>query len=266
MDWSKAKTILILGFVALNLFLGFLLYGGHPAEDNTPAVSYQQAAEYLAGRGWQVYAPEPQAPETVMSLGFRPYAPDFDTVSTAFFGPDVTPTVSRQEGEVPSATYSSGSSQLILNGYGVVFFYGDGSLHTAAADVLAAAAGELLPNLQQTTTGAFVQNHGGLRLSGTYVNLTQSKTAVQGYTQQLVEIQSETKAGPCVSPARAMLSAVQALEEAAAAPTAIESLELCYWAPQLSVQSGQMVTVWQVGFEDGHTILVNAATGEVEAS
>jgi len=101
---------------------------------------------------------------------------------------------------------------------------------------------------------------------GTYVNLTQSKTAVQGYTQQLVEIQSETKAGPCVSPARAMLSAVQALEEAAAAPTAIESLELCYWAPQLSVQSGQMVTVWQVGFEDGHTILVNAATGEVEAS
>ena len=301
MDWSRAKTILIIAFLCLDLFLAARLWlepgalGAKQPEVTTLEV--EQAVAELAGRGISVQAAIPRRCPAMSLLDVAPAPLDKSGEASAFLHPYAAAGPVRSE-TIPGGTaYSRGAATLTIRDTGTLEFALPAEIPPAGAtqdvwDILRA----------REAAGAFIDEHGGLP-SGARLDVALYDAARDVFSIEFVETHADLPVfsarlkvdvahwgvvrfyrswvdvrGSGSQPRR-VVAATEALRRWADArrrpatgemtgdrspADIVDDVSLGYFGQEHDAESWQVVPVWRVRTADGRSYYINAWTGEPE--
>jgi len=290
LDWPRAKTILILAFAALNVFLAYRVWvvPSQPAE--LTAVSPEEAREVLtdvARRGLIVQASIPRRvpPQPFLLVGQDRL--DAERLVAAFFDPGED--VVKEYGEQGVVSCYAGDRSLHVWDVGVLEYSrprsGPSGLTAPGWDEIAARktverfikAHAGMPRdavydgaFRDPETGDYLvlyrQEYRGHPLYGGYIRAVATPAGVQRYVQSWLSPKGFE------GPKKSVIPPTRALQKVASIAggsrggetTAIVEVALGFYTQPYDAAEWQAVPVWRIRLEDGRSYLVNAYTGELE--
>jgi len=281
MDWTKAKTILIIAFIITNVFLFYNLERGNGFSENIPEVSDDRTddvEEILESRGILLDAKIPMDVPEVASLEVGYASVDAESAAKKFLG-DYT---------VSEDVYVNGNEKLmVMDGKRLIYENGDIQKGTEPGDESAKdLAEEFLAEKGYSTDDAilqgierengfiemtYVQLKGGLPLENGRMKIRLSGSGVAGFERIWMEVLSEGESARKVIPAaKALLMAMESLEGKRG--NEIGKIVLTYLfdtkktslAKWQDIKSGTALPVWRIDLSnEGGSIYVDAYEGIV---
>lgn len=286
MDWARAKTILILCYLVLNLFLGYRLYADPGrGEGHLTVVDSAQVAKTtarLAEAGIKLVTPVPERAPALAKITLRHRYSQEEAVSL-FFG-DSEGTILRHE-EPGRTIYRRGNEILTFYDNGAMIFRLESNQVPVILD--SAAARRIFDEF-------WVERGGlpdGARFDSIYQDERSGKFLVYYYQEVDNRVIYGGQAVGMVGPGgletvlltwfdvtgsagrkRAVIPPTDALEMVAgqvkgtwpAREFIVEALSLGYFTEPYNARQWEAVPVWRVRFRDGRVYYVNAYTGEME--
>jgi len=304
MDWSRAKTILIVGYLVMNLVLGIRLVYDPPRQSGYYTVvsraEVKEATENLMRSGLNVTAAVPRRSSAKPLILVRHLFKEEDAMAAILLRG--LEEAIRMEGP-GTVTFMKGKESVVIyeNGVGVWTTWpllgrpnmkerttdaekiGRGWSSLAAAQSWAAveafweARGGFPPGASRDTiyydpeTGRYVVNYyqefQGQPIFGSRI----SAVVHEGTVETLVLTWFEP-CGPSgnprtvISPTEALFTAARVLERFVGLPATVERIILGYYSEAYKARQWETVPVWMVRTTDGLDIYVNAYTGEPEGA
>ncbi|MBS4030399.1 MAG: two-component system regulatory protein YycI [Clostridiales bacterium] len=279
MDLSRAKTILILSFLSLNLFLGFRLWLS-PQYLQTSGVltneEAEQARDVLISAGYEVLATVPrQIPRlSLLHVSRLPQQPA--SWPRSIWG-DVT--FEQMLTETGNIRYTYGEETLEIATNGVVTLYVNEPLQASAGEDSRFLVERFLKerklwsddlkfDLTVQRAGALVryrylQTYQGFPLFFSYtdVKIVDGRLAEVrlyrvvplGFTEQEIQTVSAAEA------ADAFVQSADSTEN-----RTIIDISLGYYSQDYDAERWEIVPVWRFAFTDGAVFYINAFTGDAE--
>lgn len=280
MDWRRAITILIVSFIALNLFLGLNLWSkARPTAEFTLTPDEEsEIKHYLSQKGVQLKSdiPKEGKAQALLEIGFEKI--NENNVVENFFGKDQVKMSQTQNGR----SYTLDNRQLIItdNGF-ITYFNNEGKV--------------IFPQLtkEQAETEAvnFIKNHGGMPeqavlnkvtfdehskgylleyvryydgffIDNSYITILVTPSGIKSYYQCWLEPFGYVgKKRGVISPLTAVLRIITEVEED---PVVITRIQQGYNSKLYDADRWQAAPVWKIELENGDRFYVNAYTGELE--
>jgi regulatory protein YycI of two-component signal transduction system YycFG len=241
MDWGRAKTVLIISFLFLNLLLGYQMWVTRwdPAILTTDMTGIKdETNKLLASKNIKVLK---TIPKDVPKLG---------QISVKFANGTGTDTVINLKTPVP---YTNFSSKLSLR-------------HLAeAAGIANADSYELDASAGKEGFYQFDQMVDHVPMFDVYLQLIAKNAEITGYKQAFVEVQSDVEQKP-----QKVISAYTALRSLAEnylpAGSVITDIRLGYHGQRFDSETHPMLPFWRVVLDKGDPYYVQAFTGAVEGN
>jgi hypothetical protein len=279
LDLSKAKTILILAFLALNLFLGYRLWFTPQllqAGQSLTGDEADQARELLQAAGFEVAAAVPRQIPRLSLLHVSREEINHSKWVRSFFGEWIA---GEKDGE-GNMRYQNGDTILTVTPNGqVIYRSGSGPTAPAGEDPRYLAdrflrEKDLWPDdlkydymvprdPQGVVRHRYVQTYQGFPLffcvvetavrDGRITEMTAYRVAPLGFSGRDIQVISA-------------LEAVEMfLEQKPYFPEQkITDISLGYFSEDYNAQRWEIAPVWRMAGATGHTVYINAFTGEVE--
>lgn len=279
MDLSRAKTILIIAFFALNLFLGYRLWISPPSLRSSGVLSSEdadRAREALQKAGFEVIAAIPRQIPRLSLLHVSRLPQPGPSLAKAFFGEDVKgiPT------EGGGVLYAKGVATVNVANNGQAVF-STGSARSSSVEETRQGAERFLRerNLWQddlrydqviplNALGSrirFFQTYQGFPLFFCVAEVFFEKERVTEARLYRVEpLGFSNNELPVISAAEAIETF---LEQKPDFPDKrIIDISLGYFSGDYNAERWEIVPVWRVAAHDGTVFYVNAFTGEAETA
>ncbi len=295
MDWSRAKNILLLAFLTLNLFLGFHLYQEmtrYPVTAGSGQVSGEQIAEvreHLQSVGLELEAPIPRETATLPLLKVRLLALDQRQVAHHLFRSLDGVKVTRISGGEGETLYARAEEELRAYANGILTYrYPHPSPPTQPGPLPEKAALQWVEEYitgqrefgQELSVGEIrklaPEEKYLIRLEQTYQGrpLVGSAGVEALFTAAGMEYLWQRPLDP-LGPAgeeKATIPATEALLRLAAfhsssggdKPLPIIAITLGYYNKLYDAQEWEAVPVWAICIGPDHWYYINAFTGELE--
>lgn len=282
MEWRKAIIILIISFLALNLFLlGNWWLGNEPTGEFALTKEQQQEiAELLSKKGVKLDTRIPSEGEPQAFLEVAYQGVDEIKVAEDFFGKDLVPAAEPLEG---GKSFTSGEKQLIVMENGIISFYDKGK-NAAPPDLSEEKAVEMAEafikahggfpedaKLNSTTydqkSGGFligyVRNYEGFFIANSYIDVVVTPAGVKSYYQLwLNPVGYAGKKRSVISPLTAILRAIS--EAGDREVIAITQIQQGFYTKFYDADKWQAAPVWKIQLDRADVYYVNAYTGELE--
>ncbi|MDO9574680.1 MAG: two-component system regulatory protein YycI [Candidatus Contubernalis sp.] len=289
MEWSKAKSILIMIFLALNLFLGYSLWEDFYMNFPSRVVSQREIEEARAQLEFVNLELQASISRQIFSMSFLTVSnleQQGETLVASLFDSD-QPFILEQGGEGTLQVYRQDKKQIYLWENGKVIFTqeptGDGEepmdevLEESAA---VSMAEEFLRNAHLFPVDARLEevhplgDRGYLiRYNQVYINHSLYggyllvQVTPQGVEQfELYWLEPQGFSGQEIS----NISAAKALARLAdnlepfSKRAIVEAVNIGYYSEAFDAQKWDMVPVWRIRLSNGRTYYINAYTGELE--
>ncbi len=284
MNWSRAKTILILFFFVGNLILGYQLWSDQGGVDGAgyvmgrdPEISLQ---ERMRDYDLSLEAEMPEETPRLYRLQLSPAEVDLDAMRAALFGE--APVEPIMMGGEP-AGYRGEEGLLVIGGPGAVRYRAMGPTSTEAvsedrARELSEAflEGPALrpPGMtydyayesidEDKTVVYYRQEDGGLPMFGGGAILGVTADGVVEYQRLWVAVGGNVGSPePVLSASGALTANLPRIAQAAPGGVLVEVL-LGYYSPMTEAAEWEAEPAWRLRFKDGTVVIVNAFTGAVE--
>ncbi len=281
MDWTKAKTILIIAFIITNAFLFYNLEKGSGFSENIPAVSEkttEDVEEILESRGISLDGGIPTKTPEVASLEVGYSSVDAEAAAKSFLG----------EFKLVDDVYESGKEKLmVIDGKRLIYENGlmnagaesdHESAKTMAEEFLAEKGYSIedaildgIENKNGFVELKYVQSQKGLPLENGRMTIMVSGSGVAGFDRIWMEVFSEGESARKVIPAtKALLMAAEPLKESGGKEISKIVLTYLFDTKKTSlskwqnIKSGTALPVWRIDLQNGSiSIYVDAYEGIV---
>jgi len=281
MDWTKAKTILIIAFIITNAFLFYNLERGNGFSENIPAVSDNRAddvEEILESRGIFLDGKIPMDAPQVASLEVGYASVDAEAAAKIFLG----------EYTFSDDVYVNGNEKLmVMDGKRLIYENGDIQKGAEPGDESAKDLAEeflaekgydqddaILQSIERENgfiEMTYVQSNDGMPLENGSMKIRLSGSGVAGFDRIWMEVLSEGETARKVIPAaRALLMAMESLEESGGNEIGKIVLTYLFDTKKTSlskwqdIKSGTALPVWRIDLSnEGGSIYVDAYEGIV---
>jgi regulatory protein YycI of two-component signal transduction system YycFG len=281
MDWSRAKTLLIIAYTLFNVFLGYRLWSD-PVRGSMTLVTLQQveaAAQALASQGVLLAATVPRRAPAMSLILLRHQEMTESQALALFF---------EEEGEVRRSE-KAGGRVVLENSLESLTRYENGVL-LYSRKVRTQDAAQVAQALAREQAQEFWSQRGGLPPGARpdYVaydeksdrHIVQYYQEYQGYPiyggqisvvvgpggVEAVLFVWFSPAGPSGKP-KQVLAATDALLkclEALGRDTTVEAVTLGYYSEAYNATQWEAPPVWRIRTRTGDTLYVNAYTGDLE--
>ena len=280
MDLSRAKTILIVAFLALNLFLSYRLWFVPQFLQAGRSITGQEvesARELLEEHGYEVLAAIPrEVPSLSLLHVSREQLPPSAWVE-AILGEDMTGVVN----ESGNIQFEKGDETVEVASNGQVFYQRQGAVGSSSGQEGRLQLAEsflrerqlwqddLKYDAQWTLSSAagtqvsFVQTHQGFPLFFSTVDVYIADGAVYAANVHRVEpLGFSNQEIQVISAVEAIDAFIELAEGYQGMP--IEDISLGYFSADYDAERWEIVPVWRIATSDGTTFYINAFTGENE--
>lgn len=280
MDLSRAKTILILSFLALNLFLGFRLWQSPEFLRAGGGLTSEEAAhaeEMLSTAGYELLVTIPrQIPRLSLLHVSQPPVRE-ESWPRSFWGEDVLGEAIYESGLI---LYSKGEESLEVAANGLVIFRSDKPTESqAGTDDNRPIVEKFMrdrhvwqENLRfdynfregELTCYRYLQSYQGLPLFTSYVECRVAEGHVrETRLYHIIPLGFSGKEIQVVSAAEAVDTFIQQ-QRINFKDKKIVDISLGYYSQDYDAERWEMVPVWRIAAADGAVFYVNAFTGERE--
>lgn len=286
MDWTKAKTILIIAFIFLDAFLGYNFWLNTNSEAEITVVTDSQIQESSrilqeAGIFLSAKLPEKVSPQPFLMVGFQAVEPS--KIASKFFGGSNNIKVERTE---DSIIYHRDQEQLMVMYNGIISYFNNKSedqkkLPLATkddakriADNFIKAHGGFPSNAKHDRTiyynesdsylVEYVLDYKGKFLASSYIDVLVTPSGVKSYYSSWLKPMGYTgKSKQIISPVQALLKTIE-IFEGVEKPITITGLELGYYSRYYNAEKWQAVPAWRVVVDNDEYYYINGYTGELE--
>ncbi len=280
MNWPRARAILLVSFLALDIFLGYVALGPKQAYGEVTSAEIQRAITRAASAGVVVSAPIPAQVTAASFLSVEPWQVDRLVTAQRLLGTD-RPTVVQESRELTVWGYSGSLVTSLASG---VFIYlpaeksgGRGvdtrSARTLVEDFLRPSG--LLPldarldwvreAGEESYVVQFRQDYQGAALFGGYITANVDKGRISRIRMVWFSPKGYSGKKRALVPATdALITALSAGESVVERGSAIESITLGYLSEPLDARQWDAYPVWRFGFSNGSFVYVNGYSGVIE--
>ncbi len=283
MDLTRAKTALILAFLALNLYLGYQLWYSTENYLSYLTVTSGEVEEVLGQLeeyNYHLSVPLPRQSYTMSLLSVQARDLDHEELVQALFAGG-EPAVQEQEGET---VYTGQEGTLVFPGKGRALYTREGpaedsqpegqELQSRGEEFLeekglllpGANFGGLYPGPGDRMRALYFQAYEGFSLYTSFLELHFQGDQVAGFEIYWLEPLEYSGESRYVLPATQALRRFLELAGPAAAPEEITGLSLGYFSRDYDAQRWDVVPVWRITGASGWVVYINAFSGEEETS
>ncbi len=285
MDWMRAKNILLVAFLLLNLFLGYRIWGSEILPGYNRPFTPEQVEEVKERLLQARVTLESEIPAAAPSLPFLMLSYPTASKEALFrlFFPGVTDISAAELGRPGPVVYSRRREQLIVDDTGVIYYLVsaervpgarvDPSRALALAERFILAHGGFPPSARldfvqyDPQHGRYAveygQHHDGYPIFGGRISVGVGPSGVESFSRTWFSPRGYSGQSKPVIPAiEALLRLVNYLDPRE--QQAIEEIKLGYYSPDYPAVQWQAVPVWRVRTRRGSTYYINAYTGELE--
>lgn len=284
MDWSRAKTILIIAFAIVNIVLGANLlvktYGGfktviiHQEEIN-------QAVSILESYGVNVECDIPRKVPAMSFLTVGHQAIEPRKVAKKFFNTENL----KQEKTEDGVSFFYDKQQLIVMNNGIISYFNNEQEEKKYRNLTSQKAKEIAEEFMQKHGGIpddakfdrifyydqsnsflveYVQQYKDYFLASSYIDVLVTESGVKSYYSSWLKVKGYS--GPSkklISPIHALLKMVDILKTQEGVLT-ITGIDLGYYSRYYNAESWQAVPVWRITTQQKESYYINGYTGELE--
>jgi hypothetical protein len=282
LNWSRARTILIVSFLALDLFLGYVAFGSQHESSQVTSTEVQRALDRVKALGITVTA---QIPRRVMAAPFlviRPRNQDIEAISGRLLGTD-RPDAVQSSKEL--SVWAFQNSRVTVLSTGVVIFTTEAKTGSPGTEVDARSAQAmvlrflsergLLPQDarldfvertgQDSFTVQYYQEYEGTPLFGGYITATVAAWGVSRVRFLWFNPVGFGTGKRSVVPATdALVKAVPSIVGKVGAGARLEAMKFGYLSEGMDAREWDAIPVWRLSFSGGVSVYVNGYTGDVE--
>lgn len=281
MNWPRARVILLVSFMALDIFLGYVAFGPKLAYGEVTSSEIQRAITRAATAGVIIQAPVPAQVTAVSFLTLEPWPADRLATAQKLLGAGRL-TVVQESRELTVWGYEGSLVTSLANGV-VIYLPAEKPGATRATDSRSARAlvedflgpRDLLPTdarldwVRQTGAESFVvqfrQDYQGVPLFGGYITANIDKGQISRIRLVLFSPKGLSGKKRALVPATdALITAVSAGEGTIERGSAIETIALGYLSEPLDARQWDAYPVWRFGFSNGAFVYVNGYSGVIE--
>ena len=281
MNWPRARAILLVSFLALDIFLGYVALGPKQAYGEVTSAEIQRAITRAALAGVIISAQIPAQVTAVSFLSIEPWPADRLATAQKLLGVD-RPTVVQESRDL---TVWGNAGSLVTSLANGVVIYLPAEKQSARRDLDTRSARALVEDfltplgllpgdarldwVRQTGAESFMlqfrQDYQGVALFGGYITANIDKGQISRI--RLVWFSPKGFSGKkraLVPATDALITAVSAGESAIERGSAIESISLGYLSEPLDARQWDAYPVWRFGFSTGSFVYVNGYSGVIE--
>ena len=282
MNWSRARAILILGYLILDVFLGYTAFAARGAPGQVTSTEVQRAVEQLKAQGISVAA---QVPRQVMAASFlsvKMGQTDPQQVVKKLLGPGEH--VAQSAPEITVWTDAAGARVTLL-ATGVILYDAVGVESSgrqrfdersarAFAEKYITSRGLMPPDarfdfVKQTGPNQFVvqyyQDYRGTPLFGGYVTAMVDGAGVSRLRiAWFTPVDAPEKRRIVVPVTDALVKAIPAMSKVLPGEATLENIRFGYLAEAMDARQWDAYPVWRLEFQDGILVYLNGYTGDME--
>lgn len=279
MDLSRAKTILIIAFLTLNLFLGYRLWMSPPSLRSSGVLTSEdadRAREALQKAGFEVIAAIPRQIPRLSLLHVSRLPQQGPSLANSFFGEDVTGSPT----ESGSMLYTKGleTVEVASNGQAV---FGTGPAGNQVVDETRQGAERFFRQRNLWQDDLKFDQVISLGAKGSQIRFVQTYQGFPLFFCAAEVIFGEERVVEArlyrVAPLGFRNSEISVISAAEAIETFLElkpdfpdkritDISLGYFSADYDAELWDIVPVWRIAALDGTVFYVNAFTGEAETS
>jgi regulatory protein YycI of two-component signal transduction system YycFG len=243
MDWGRAKMVLILSFLFLNLLLGYQMWVTRwdPTLLNSDSKAFkEETKQLLASKNIKVVKTIPKAVPKLRQISVK-------------FADNGSPKLVTLPASIPYTSFTAKNSLRDL---------------AFKADIPNATQYQLDPGLVKKDEVLFNQMHENVPLFDVTLQLFAKKAQITGYKQAFVEVQSgveqkEQKEQKVISAYTAVRSLA---ENYLPVGSVITDIQLGYHGQRFNSDTQPMLPFWRIVLEKGAPYYVQAFSGAVEGN
>lgn len=280
MDWSRAKTILIIAFIITNLFLGYNVWQKSSygyVDERAMEDRITEVVAILESKGVEVEAPIPKDTQIqgILTVEYMEISPQ--ELASLIFGDRKVYPVTQEN----SVKYVEGSEILEIknnrevfytnldrrNGYGRNLSERDAIRigETFLKDIKLYKPGMVIDSIAQTQTGYFInyiQQYQGRQVE---ISLVQMEITSKGvYSMHMIwlnPVRIDNNKKKIIPAVEALIKVVSKKEIAGTPPVIIDGINLIYYFDWEDAKEGEAFPVWKIGV-NGESYYINALTGQ----
>lgn len=285
MDWSKAKTILIIVFLILNIFLGGNLWLKSSAKGEVTVVSIKEtdeAKKILKQEGIIVEAEIPKkiSPQPFLTVSYTNV--NAEKTASSFFDNLNEVEIIKEEDNI---TYQKGNRQLIIMDKGIISYFNNEDSEIIYDNLDKVKAEEIAYEFIQEHIGfpsnavhdrtvyydqsnsflvEYIQVYKGKFISSSCIDVLVTPLGVKSYYCGWIEpLGYSGKPKKIISPVHALLQIVDIFEETED-EVIVTDIQLGYYSRQYNAAKWHAVPSWSIKTNEDDTYYINGYTGELE--
>lgn len=275
MDLSRVKTLLIIAFLGLNLFLGYKLWFGRLSPGQGSVLSSSQveeARQLLSEKGFELQAAIPrQIPQLSLLTVSRRQKEPADWLQLFFAGEEYT-----AENAEGGRLYLADGASLLIRKNGQVIYKkepDDGDAEAATVESYLQEQGLWNDGLKLDLLFSVSEDVDCYRYVGTFQGFPLFSCATEVFLQdkQVVEVRINPLVPLGFSENKVTaISALAAVKIFVAAghnfsERKIADISLGYYSPSYDASSWEAAPVWRIAAADGRAFYINAFSGDIES-
>ncbi len=282
MNWPRARAILIISFLALDLFLGYVLLDSQREFSELTASEVQQAIETAAEYGILVSSQMPRRVMAVPFLVVRPQEADAQMLAERLLGPEQVHTVQSSK---ELSVWANDEGQVTILSTGVVIYNRakiEPRTQSTPLDLRAARAAlekflserGMFPGdarfdfAEEMSPGVFFlryyQEYQGYPVFGGYITATVDERGVENMRKiwfSPVGLGEQRRL--LMTAPDALVTAAPEIANQLGRTVTLESVKFGYLSEALDARQWDVLPVWRFGFSDFMFVYVDGYSGEV---
>ncbi|HHY14357.1 MAG TPA: hypothetical protein GX526_06980 [Thermoanaerobacterales bacterium] len=285
MDWSKAKTILIIVFLVLNIFLGGNLWLKSSAKSDITIVSaneIDEAKKILKQEGIIVKAdiPKKVSPQPFLTVSYTKI--NGEKTALSFFGELEEVEIFNDEDNI---TYQKGDRQLIIMDKGIISYFDNEDSEIIYSDLNKEKAEKIAYEFIEEHVGfpqnavhdrtvfydqsdsylvEYIQLHNGTYISSSCIDVLVTPGGVKSYYCAWIDpLGYSGKPKKIISSVHALFQIVDVFAKNED-DIIVTDIQPGYYSRQYNAEKWHAVPSWRIKTNEGDTYYINGYTGELE--
>lgn len=283
MNWSRARTILIVSFLALDIFLAYAAFGSRREISELTSTEVQQALARAREHSIVVKAQMPRRVMAAPFLSVRPRVLEAEMVAKRLLGPE-PPRNAQHSKEL--SVWNNSSGQVTVLASGVILYTGAPARQDPQAKRLDSRAARTLferymqdrgmmpadarfDYVAELSSGVFLlqyhQDYGGTPLFGGYITALVDASGVLNMRMVWFEPSGLGQKKRLVMPAPdALAKAAPEIARQLNRFATVEAVKFGYFTEAMDAREWDVFPVWRFEIDGNVHVYVNGYSGDVE--